>query len=398
MSAQIRPRDRRQRIAVVAAEAFDEHGYHGAGMDEIAAAVGVSGPALYRHFPSKYALFLHSVESLTQALYEATDLPPEPAAHPCARLTALLESLAATSIEHRRSGGLYRWEARLLSEEDRLRVVRTMRTVSARLAEPVRALHPEMTAAQVRLRTTAALSILGSVTGHRTPLARKRIITVLVNGCLAVVDSPSPGPAAPERAPDAAAPRGPDRPPAPADPREALLTESIRLFARRGYHEVSVEEIAAAAGMTASGVYRHYDGKPALLDAAFSRTAEGLGPAQQAAAASARDPEAALRMVARLYIRRSFRHPDQLTLYFAEVSNLPQSRRRMLRAAHRRVAESWADSVLRLRPELRRNEAVYLAHAAFAMILDVGRAVRFTADESVQAQVEELVLALQLGG
>ncbi|GAA4807354.1 TetR/AcrR family transcriptional regulator [Tomitella cavernea] len=390
MSAQVRPRDRRQRIAVVAAEAFDAHGYHGAGMDEIAAAVGISGPALYRHFPSKYALFLHSVESLVSALDAATDLPPDPAAPPRARLTALLASLAATSIEHRRSGGLYRWEARMLRDEDRRRVVRTMRTITARLAAPVRAMYPALTDVEVQMRTTAALSVLGSITGHRAPLARQRIASVLVDGCLAVVDCPPP---VPVRTADAATQR-----PAPADPREALLTESIRLFARHGYHEASVEEIAEAAGMTASGVYRHFGGKPALLDAAFRRIAEGFGPAQHAAAASAADPAAALRMQAELYIRRSFRHPDQLTLYFAEVSNLPPSRRRMLRAAHRRLAECWADTLLRSHPETPRNEAVYLAHAAFALILDVGRAVRFTADPGTQAQIEEMVLALQPAG
>ncbi|WP_182347932.1 TetR/AcrR family transcriptional regulator [Tomitella gaofuii] len=397
MSAQVRPRDRRQRIAVVAAEAFDAHGYHGAGMDEIAAAVGISGPALYRHFPSKYALFLHSVESLVSALDDATDLPPDPAAPPRARLTALLASLAATSIAHRRSGGLYRWEARMLRDGDRRRVVRTMRTVTARLAAPVHALRPELTGAEVQMRTTAALSVLGSITGHRVPLARQRIASVLVDGCLAVVDCPARVPAAPVRAADAA-PHSTAVRPAPADPREALLTESIRLFARRGYHEVGVEEIAAAAGMTASGVYRHFGGKPALLDAAFRRTAEGFGPAQHAATASAPDPAAALRLQAELYIRRSFRHPDQLTLYFAEVSNLPPSRRRMLRAAHRRLAECWADTLLRSRPDMPRNEAVYLAHAAFAVILDVGRAVHFTADPGTQAQLEEMVLALQRAG
>ncbi|BDZ65960.1 TetR/AcrR family transcriptional regulator [Agromyces mangrovi Wang et al. 2018] len=53
-----RPKDRKQRIEAAAAEAFSAHGFHAVGMEDIAAAVGVSAPALYRHYPSKYALFV----------------------------------------------------------------------------------------------------------------------------------------------------------------------------------------------------------------------------------------------------------------------------------------------------------------------------------------------------
>lgn len=63
-----RPKDRKAQIAAVAAEAFSERGYHGVSIDEIAKTVGISGPALYRHFPNKYALFLHSVNELADSL------------------------------------------------------------------------------------------------------------------------------------------------------------------------------------------------------------------------------------------------------------------------------------------------------------------------------------------
>jgi hypothetical protein len=35
--------------------------------------------------------------------------------------------------------------------------------------------------------------------------------------------------------------------------------------ARKGFHAVSVAEIGAAAGVTASGIYRHFDRKTAVL-------------------------------------------------------------------------------------------------------------------------------------
>ncbi len=66
-----RPKNRKAQIAAVAAEAFTERGYHGVSIDEIAAAVGISGPALYRHFPNKYALFSQAATDLAKALENA---------------------------------------------------------------------------------------------------------------------------------------------------------------------------------------------------------------------------------------------------------------------------------------------------------------------------------------
>lgn len=56
-TAATRPRNRRQLIVEAAGRVFGEHGYHAASMEKIAAAVGITAAALYRHFPNKYALF-----------------------------------------------------------------------------------------------------------------------------------------------------------------------------------------------------------------------------------------------------------------------------------------------------------------------------------------------------
>jgi tetratricopeptide (TPR) repeat protein len=48
---------RRAQLLEAAAVAFGRRGYAAVGLGDIAAAVGISAPALYRHFPGKYALF-----------------------------------------------------------------------------------------------------------------------------------------------------------------------------------------------------------------------------------------------------------------------------------------------------------------------------------------------------
>lgn len=56
----------RQRYLAEAARLFSERGFHAVSIAEVGAAVGVSGPALYRHFDSKD-------EMLAQILVDASD-------------------------------------------------------------------------------------------------------------------------------------------------------------------------------------------------------------------------------------------------------------------------------------------------------------------------------------
>ena len=53
-----------------------------------------------------------------------------------------------------------------------------------------------------------------------------------------------------------------------ADGREArgeLLAAALRVFARRGYREAGVDEIAAEAGYSKGALYWHFSGKAELL-------------------------------------------------------------------------------------------------------------------------------------
>ena len=59
---------RRGMILASAIELFEGRGFHGAGMDDIAAAAGVTGPAIYRHFPSKDALLVALFDQLAERL------------------------------------------------------------------------------------------------------------------------------------------------------------------------------------------------------------------------------------------------------------------------------------------------------------------------------------------
>ena len=59
--------------------------------------------------------------------------------------------------------------------------------------------------------------------------------------------------------------------------RQRILLEALRLFSRKGYDAVSVEQIADAVGIKAPSLYKHYRSKQDIFDAIFVETAKRYG-------------------------------------------------------------------------------------------------------------------------
>ncbi|WP_194922470.1 TetR/AcrR family transcriptional regulator [Catenulispora pinisilvae] len=76
---------------------------------------------------------------------------------------------------------------------------------------------------------------------------------------------------------------------APEERRAQLIGIGARLFAERPYHEVQMDEVGAAAGVTRGLVYRYFPSKRDLFAAVYRQAADGLldatGPAGDATAA-----------------------------------------------------------------------------------------------------------------
>jgi AcrR family transcriptional regulator len=59
---------RREQLLATAAELFAKRGFHGVSVAELGAACGISGPALYKHFPSKDAILAEMLVSISEEL------------------------------------------------------------------------------------------------------------------------------------------------------------------------------------------------------------------------------------------------------------------------------------------------------------------------------------------
>ncbi len=81
---------------------------------------------------------------------------------------------------------------------------------------------------------------------------------------------------------------------APEASRDAILDAALRCFAKRGYHETSVDDIAARARLSKGAVYWHFAGKRELFLALMDRALEYQAVLARAVA-EAPDWRAALR-------------------------------------------------------------------------------------------------------
>ncbi len=62
----------------------------------------------------------------------------------------------------------------------------------------------------------------------------------------------------------------------PAYTTESLLDVAVTVFTSRGYEGTSMEDLAAAAGLSKSSIYHHVQGKQQLLALALDRALDGL--------------------------------------------------------------------------------------------------------------------------
>lgn len=379
-----RPKDRKAQIAQVSAELFCVHGYHGVSLEEIAATVGISAPAVYRHFPSKYAILVAATRGLIDATLDATGLPP--AADPWATLDAQVGALARLSVAHRRTGGLYQWEWRYLTDEHRTEFGTDLLVLRERLVAPLLAARTEIAPEDADALVRAVLSVFGSLSTHRGPIAKGRAEQLLSRVARSVLRGEPPTPVPP--------PGAPVPPVRPATRREILLAEAIRLFRCRGYHAVNLEDIGRAAGTTASSVYRYFPSKADLLAAAFYRASERVAEATAAALAGADDDASALARMVDSYVDLTFERSDLVSVYLAENNNLPEADRHELRKVQRLHVEEWVRLLGAVRPGLAVPEARVLVHAALNIVTDLSRWVRFDRRTGMDRHLSRLMHAV----
>jgi AcrR family transcriptional regulator len=119
-----------------------------------------------------------------------------------------------------------------------------------------------------------------------------------------------------------------------AERREVIATAATEVFAERGYHGASIDEIARRSGVSAPVVYDHFASKGDLHRTLLERTRDELLTMWREALAG--DDPAAVRIPRSLdtWARYVEGHPYAARMYFQEPTGDPESRE-----FHRRIQD-----------------------------------------------------------
>ena len=181
---------RREQILRAAAQLFAERGSRSVGVDDVGAAVGVTGPAIYRHFASKDAMLAEMLLRISERLLAGGSAQVSAAGpDPVDQLRALiafqvdfaLDNPALITVQDRDLGALSERDARQVRQLQR-RYVEVWVDVLARL-------HPDASTAACRARAHAVFGLINSTPHSAGRLPRPAMAGLLAGMAVAAATS-----------------------------------------------------------------------------------------------------------------------------------------------------------------------------------------------------------------
>lgn len=170
---------RREQLLQVAAGLMAERGFHGVSINDLGAAAGVSGPAVYRHFASKQAVLGAMLVNVSERLLDNGRRHVETAATPAAAITALIAGHVSFALTE---PDLIRVQDRDLastSADDRARVRRLQRAYTEVWVDQLVLVLPQLDEPVARARVQAVFGLLNSTPYAGRGLDQHRLAELL---------------------------------------------------------------------------------------------------------------------------------------------------------------------------------------------------------------------------
>lgn len=163
--------ERADSLLLEAARLFAERGYSGVSLEDIGAAVGVSGPAVYRHFAGKQALLGSVLVKVSEDLVDGGTAVADAAAGDEERMRALIGFHVDFALGNADVIRVQDRDLAHLSDQDRGEVRRLQRAYIDLWISALAPLH-EVPADELRLRVQACFGLINS-TPHSTRSATR---------------------------------------------------------------------------------------------------------------------------------------------------------------------------------------------------------------------------------
>ncbi len=169
---------RREQILSTAAELFAARGFHGVSVADLGAACGISGPALYRHFPSKDAMLAEMLVSISEELLEVGRERARDADDAREAVHALVGWHIEFALSNKALIVVQDRDWASLPAEAREQVRETQRRYVELWVDQLRQVHPGLRADRARAMAHAAFGLLNS-TPHSAMLPEARMRELL---------------------------------------------------------------------------------------------------------------------------------------------------------------------------------------------------------------------------
>ena len=151
---------RDRQILDAAAALFYDRGFRRVGMDDIGKRVGISGPALYRHFSGKDQILASLFSETLDELIAATAVV---FADPERDLERLIRHHVDFALAQRHLISVYQREGKSLVEPWRSHFTRRQRTFASRWEDALRRCFPDAGEAEIAAGAQAAIGMIHSV-------------------------------------------------------------------------------------------------------------------------------------------------------------------------------------------------------------------------------------------
>lgn len=162
--------DRQAAIVSEAARLFAERGFSGVSLEELGAAVGVSGPAVYRHFANKQALLGAILVRVSERLLSGGQQVIAAPDSPAERLDALIRFHVEFALTDADVIRVQDRDLASLSESDRATVRRLQRAYVELWMAVLAEIHPTRSEPDLRVRAHACFGLINS-----TPHSVRRV-------------------------------------------------------------------------------------------------------------------------------------------------------------------------------------------------------------------------------
>jgi AcrR family transcriptional regulator len=179
--------------------------------------------------------------------------------------------------------------------------------------------------------------------------------------------------------------------------REQILDRAADLFAARGFHGTSVQDVGAACGISGPALYRHFASKDAMLAEMLVGISERLLSEARARTAGSTGPRAALAALLAWHVDFALEHRALIVVQDRDWDSLPDDARARVRRLQRAYIDLWVDQLESIVAGVGRTEATARVRAVFGLLNSTPRSARLP-DAQMRALLTSMGWAALLAG